>query len=81
QNEARGRDHIDCQLGSNTMSARQMDACSQVNYAKFGSTCSTLDDMYGALGFATMKICVTGKTFIKEISGTQHRLHYFLVEQ
>ncbi|AZG85859.1 DUF6402 family protein [Pseudomonas syringae] len=78
--EAGWRDHIDCQLGSNTMSARQMDACAQVNFAKFGSAWSTLDDMYGALGFATMKVGVTGKTFSKEISGTQHRQHYFQVE-
>ncbi|MFH7428863.1 DUF6402 family protein, partial [Pseudomonas syringae group genomosp. 7] len=28
--DAGWRDHIDCQLGSNTMSARQMDAGSQV---------------------------------------------------
>ncbi|MFH7359977.1 DUF6402 family protein, partial [Pseudomonas syringae pv. tagetis] len=63
-----------------TMAAREIDDCSQVNFAKFGSTSSTLDYMYGALGFATMKIRVTGKTFSKEISGPKHRQHYYQVD-
>ncbi|KPX76661.1 MULTISPECIES: DUF6402 family protein [Pseudomonas syringae group] len=78
--EAGWSDHIECRLGSSMMSARQMDACSQVNFAEFGSAWNALDDMYGALGFATLKIGVTGKTFSREISATQQRKHYFQIE-
>lgn len=48
-------------LGIYGMSAREMDATSQVNIAKFGEAWDALDDMYGALGKATVKMGVVGR--------------------
>ncbi len=50
-------------LGSRSMSALQMDAFSQVNFVKFGAVWSSLDDMYGALGNAVLKVGVVGGAF------------------
>lgn len=47
-------------LGSRAMNVRDLDASCQVNYTSFGSLASTLDDMYGALGSAALKLAVTG---------------------
>lgn len=67
-------------LGSTTFSAREMDALSQVNFVKFGSTKDPLDDMYGALGVATLKIGVTGRTLTTKDPETRVIKNYFKVE-
>lgn len=67
-------------LGSTSFSAKEMDATSQVNYVRLGSTQDTLDDMYGALGVATMKVGVVGRTFSKENPETRESKNYFRVE-
>lgn len=56
--EWNGRDPY--QLGYYGMPVRSFDALCRVNYAAFGDELDTLDDMYGALGFANAKIGVTG---------------------
>ncbi|OLS64320.1 DUF6402 family protein [Pseudomonas putida] len=67
-------------LGSPDFSAREIDASSQVNYAVLGTLSDTLDDMYGALGIATLKVGVAGKTFSKIDSETQRVRNYFQTE-
>lgn len=67
-------------LGSTSHSAREMDALSQLNYAPFGSTEDPLDDMYGALGSATLKVGVVGKTFTEQDCETGKTRNYFKVE-
>lgn len=49
-------------LGAVTMTARELDRLSQVNFTDFGATLDTLDDMYGALGKASFKIAVVGRS-------------------
>jgi hypothetical protein len=44
------------------MKAHELNVISQVNYRYFGAKLDTLDDMYGALGKATYKIAVVGKS-------------------
>jgi hypothetical protein len=56
-----GEDAFD--LGFYNMSAVQMDAICQLNFKNFGDEWDTLDDMYGALGSATLKIGAVGKAF------------------
>ncbi|MCY1432101.1 hypothetical protein D9M71_480880 [compost metagenome] len=68
------------ELGFYNMSALQMDAFSQVNFSEFGGTLDVLDDMYGALGFATLKIGVVGKVFSKENPDTKKLRYFFRVE-
>ncbi|WP_256721120.1 DUF6402 family protein [Pseudomonas putida] len=68
-------------LGSSRFSAREMDATSQVNFIALGSSEDPLDDMYGALGVATLKIGVIGKTLAKENPKTQRPHSYFQVER
>lgn len=67
-------------LGSTRCSAREMDATSQINYVRLGSTQDPLDDMYGALGVATLKIGVVGRTFCKKDKETQRSKNFFRVE-
>ncbi|OLS60198.1 DUF6402 family protein [Pseudomonas putida] len=67
-------------LGSISHSAREMDAFSQLNYTAFGSTEDPLDDMYGALGTATLKVGVVGQTFTKQDCETGRTRNYFKVE-
>lgn len=67
-------------LGSNTMSALQMDVLSQVNFAPFGDTFDVLDDMYGALGKATVKVGVVGHAFSEENPDNKKIRHLFRVE-
>lgn len=67
-------------LGSRTMSAPQMDALSQVNFAKFGDAWDVLDDMYGALGFATLKVGVVGKVFSEVNPTTKQVRNFFRIE-
>ena len=45
------------------MSSMQLDAECQVNYVKLGSMTDRLDDMYGALGVASVKVAVVGEAW------------------
>jgi len=56
-------------LGARNMSARELDESCQVNAKPFGSAISTLDDAYGALGSATMKVAVIGQASIDPLDG------------
>lgn len=49
-------------IGSVGMSAYDLDSTSQVNRKEFGTTLDTLDDLYGALGKATFKLAVVGRS-------------------
>jgi len=66
-------------LGFYGMSAIQMDAVSQVNIADLGDTLDTLDDMYGALGKATVKVGVVGTAYSELDPVTNRARHYFKV--
>jgi hypothetical protein len=66
-------------LGFYNMSALQLDALSQINHAPLGETMDVLDDMYGALGKATLKIGVVGKAVTEEDQITRQPYHYFHV--
>ncbi|MDR0279096.1 MAG: DUF6402 family protein [Paucimonas sp.] len=68
-----------CDLGFHGMSALQMDVVSQVNFSKFGESLDTLDDMYGALGRATLKVGVVGTAFTKTDPETKQARHLFRV--
>ena len=68
-------------LGSSSFSARELDEASQVNFVPLGSSEDPLDDMYGALGIATLKIAVVGKTFNQKDPVTHRSRNYFQVEQ
>ena len=56
-------------LGSFGMTALDLDAISQVNRREIGAKLDTLDDMYGALGKATYKIAVVGRSKSSPIGG------------
>lgn len=66
-------------LGFYNMSALQLDAVSQINYAPFGDTFDVLDDMYGSLGKATLKFSVIGKAVSGEDPITRRPYHYFRI--
>ena len=68
------------ELGFYNMSALQMDGISQLNIAEFGNTLDTLDDMYGALGKATLKVGVVGKAFASPDSLTGQHRYLFRIE-
>ncbi|MFA1008553.1 DUF6402 family protein, partial [Pseudomonas tremae] len=68
------------ELGSTSMSALQIDASTQVNFIKLGEPWDVLDDMYGALGIATLKIGVTGNAFTKKHAITLKYHRYFHVK-
>ncbi|WP_440092884.1 DUF6402 family protein [Pseudomonas syringae] len=67
-------------LGFYGMSAREMDSISQINFSLFGDAWDALDDMYGALGKATLKVGVVGKTTTKENTTTRQLKNYFNIE-
>ncbi len=67
-------------LGATDFSARQLDAVSQINIAKMGENLDVLDDMYGALGKATMKVGVVGKTFTRRDELHGQTRNYFQIE-
>ncbi|RMN25090.1 hypothetical protein ALQ62_03577 [Pseudomonas coronafaciens pv. zizaniae] len=67
-------------LDTTMMKASQIDTISQINFAEFGSAWNRLDDMYGSLGRATLKVGVSGKTFIKESPITHEAHNFFQVE-
>ncbi|SOQ15014.1 hypothetical protein CFBP1573P_05299 [Pseudomonas syringae pv. persicae] len=48
-------------LFGDSLGARQIDKSSQINIKNFGSTWDVADDMYGALGSATLKVGVIGE--------------------
>lgn len=56
-------------LGSLHMNARDLDKICQVNFIRFGETLDTMDDMYGALGKASYKLAVVGKTRKSSVPG------------
>lgn len=62
--QARSKGDYPRSLGFYGMSALQMDATSQVNYAPLGGEWDVLDDMYGALGRAIVKVGVVGSALI-----------------
>lgn len=66
-------------LGSTSLSAREIDARSQVNIVPFGDSLDPLDDMYGALGAATLKIGVVGTSFSEHDADTRQLRNYFKV--
>ncbi|MQT60310.1 hypothetical protein GHO41_23590 [Pseudomonas sp. FSL R10-0399] len=68
-------------LGSNLMSSLQMDVVSQVNFTRFGSTWAALDDMYGALGIAVLKVGVVGEAFTEVNPVTKQVRYLFHIEQ
>jgi len=68
------------ELGFYNMSALQMDAFSQINFADFGKSWDALDDMYGALGRATLKVGVVGKVFAEEDPTSRKTYLYFRIE-
>ncbi|MDU8502542.1 DUF6402 family protein [Pseudomonas syringae] len=67
-------------LGFYDMSAREMDSMSQINFSLFGDTWDALDDMYGALGKATLKVGLVGRTKTEENTITRQQKTYFTVE-
>ncbi|MEQ4341453.1 DUF6402 family protein [Pseudomonas syringae] len=67
-------------LGFYGMSAREMDSMSQINFSLLGDTWDALDDMYGALGKATLKVGLVGKTKTKENIITQQQKTLFNIE-
>lgn len=75
------RNNGNISLGSSSFSAREIDASAQINFVQLGNTDDPLDDMYGALGAATLKVGVVGKTFIKQDPETRQLKNYFQVEQ
>ena len=68
------------ELGFYGMSAIQMDTICQLNVSGLGDTWDTLDDMYGALGKATLKVGVVGKLFNIPNSTTGNLEYFFQVE-
>ena len=68
-------------LGSRSMSALQMDAFSQVNFVKFGTVWNSLDDMYGALGNAVLKVGVVGEAFTEVNPVTKQVRYLFHIKQ
>jgi hypothetical protein len=69
-----------CALGSTTMSALEMDAQAQVNFSLLGEIWDVLDDFYGALGTATMKVGVVGRASSVENPLTKKTRYLFYVE-
>lgn len=68
-------------LGEINASARHLDVTAQVNIAPLGSLSDPLDDMYGALGQALVKVCVSGRTFVRQASDGESLNGYFQVEK
>jgi hypothetical protein len=64
----------DFHLGDDRMSARQLEAHSQINFARFGSAADTLDDFYGAIGSTSLKVAIIGRACTVE--GTGHRVFH-----
>lgn len=56
-------------LGRRDMSIAELDDLCQVNFEPIGELSDTMDDMYGALGSATMKMAFVGKVERAEADG------------
>lgn len=56
-------------LGWADMTAREIDQVCQVNATKMGSSLDPLDDMYGALGIATVKVGLIGEAMLDPVTG------------
>jgi hypothetical protein len=67
-------------LGYYSMSAQEMDEISQVNFTLFGDAWDSLDDMYGALGNATLKVGVVGQVFTEKNTVTGQIKNLFRAE-
>lgn len=67
-------------LGRHGMSARDLDLVAQVNFHKFGEPLDVLDDMYGALGKATLKVGVVGQAFTERSAATGKLRYLFHAE-
>ncbi|GGP26710.1 DUF6402 family protein [Silvimonas amylolytica] len=52
----------DCRLGRIGGSARELDATCQIQYCGFGARMDTIDDLYGAIGTAILKLAVVGQS-------------------
>jgi hypothetical protein len=61
--------HTELQLGDRAMTASELDRTSAVNSTKIGHVRDTLDDLYGSLGVATLKMAVTGRAFVNPATG------------
>lgn len=57
------------ELGSDGLSARAIDDNCQQNAIPFGQATDSLDDMYGALGRATLKLGVVGEATLDYVTG------------
>jgi hypothetical protein len=66
------------QLGHQGMSAVQLDDMCQVNYQAFGDSWDVMDDMYGALGKATMKMAFVGRS-VRDGTTGRHKFHVALI--
>ena len=55
-------------IGYAGMPARLMDSQAQINIVELGSKLDTLDDMYGALGIALVKVGVVGEAWLDRVS-------------
>jgi hypothetical protein len=53
-------------LGKSSMSARALDQLCQTNFQSFGSLNDTIDELYGAIGKASLKVAVVGKVAMIE---------------
>ena len=56
-------------FGSRQDSAVMLERTCQSNYENFGSKLDTLDDLYGALGMATLKVALIGEAIRDERTG------------
>ena len=68
-------------LGEVGASARQLDVTAQINVAALGCLSDPLDDMYGSLGYAMVKVCVSGTAFVQNSPGEGRVNGYFQVEK
>lgn len=66
-------------LGFKYMSAVEVDALSQVNYSTLGGNWDVLDDLYGALGKALLKVGVVGTAFKEKNDVSGHSRFLFHV--
>lgn len=61
-------------LGGTNYTARQLHACSQVQFKKFGSIIDTLDEMYGLIGEASLYLAVVG--YVEPLRGKEYTKQY-----
>ncbi|MBB3211471.1 hypothetical protein FHW67_000719 [Herbaspirillum sp. Sphag1AN] len=66
-------------LGSKRMSAYQLDYICQMNMWPFGSIWDTLDDFYGAIFRATLKVAVVGNAY-RKLHGADQGKDFFKID-